>query len=231
MKTLGLLGGMSWESTSLYYQQINRGIRDKLGGLHSAKLLLHSVNFAELANLQHQGNWSSIADNLGTAALGLQRAGAEGLLICTNTMHKVAEPIQQQINIPLLHIADATGQTLIEQKFQRVALLGTQFTMSEDFYRARLQDNFGLEVVVPNRAEQTEVHRIIYAELCRGQITPESKQTYVKIVKALAANGAEAVILGCTEIGLLLSAQDCDLPLFDTLDIHSAFAVEFALSA
>ncbi|MEZ5476084.1 MAG: aspartate/glutamate racemase family protein [Thiolinea sp.] len=229
MKTVGLLGGMSWESTLDYYRMINTGVKQALGGLHSARLVMYSVDFAEIEQLQHQGNWQATADILSKAARHIEAASADGLLICTNTMHKVAAQIEEAISIPLLHIADATAEVILAQGMRRVGLLGTAFTMEQDFYKGRLQEKFGLEVRVPEAAERALVHRVIYQELCLGQTLEASRQAYLHIIRQLADQGAEAVILGCTEIGLLVKQADTDVPLLDTTAIHAAHAVRFAL--
>ena len=228
MKTIGLLGGMSWESTELYYRLINEQVKQKLGGLHSAKLILHSVDFAEIEQLQHQGQWDKTADILITAAKGLEKAGADFILICTNTMHLVAPQIQTSINIPLLHIADATAEVLIEQKMEKVGLLGTAFTMEKAFYKGRLTD-YQLDVVTPNQNDRQTIHEIIYNELCLGEIKPESRNKYLHIIDDLVKQGAESVILGCTEIALLLNPEHTNITLFDTTKIHALKAVEKAL--
>ena len=228
MKTIGLLGGMSWESTQTYYRLINEGIKNRLGGLHSAKLVLFSVDFAEIEALQHKGDWPATADILAGAALSLQKAGADFLVIGTNTMHKVAPEIEQAIGIPLLHIADATAQVLKKEGVTRVGLLGTRFTMEQAFYRERLEAA-GIDVLTPDESQRDEVHRVIYEELCQGEIKPDSRHTYLNIVSSLSGRGAQAVILGCTEIGLLISQADTEVPLYDTTEIHAARAVELAL--
>lgn len=229
MKTIGLLGGMSWQSTVSYYQAINRGVAAALGGLHSAKINLVSVDFADIEKLQHQGKWQETAEILTIAAQNVERSGADCLLICTNTMHKVAEHVQSAIDIPLIHIADATGQQLVNDQITKVGLLGTAFTMNESFYKGRLTEKFGLEVIVPNDEQQQTVHQIIYDELCHGKIIATSKKSYLEIIEALRAQGAQAIILGCTEIALLISDRDTDLPLYDTVAIHAQAAVDFAL--
>ncbi|WP_317932749.1 aspartate/glutamate racemase family protein [Halioxenophilus sp. WMMB6] len=230
MKTIGLLGGMSWESTLSYYKAINEGVKVGLGGLHSAKIALYSVDFAEIEALQHAGDWPATATILAQAAQRVAAAGADVLLICTNTMHKVAPAIQAAIDIPLLHIADATAAVLVEQGVKTVGLLGTAFTMEQEFYKGRLTDHFGLQVLVPNEDDRQLVHQVIYQELCLGKITTESKADYLRIINALAAEGAEAVILGCTEIGLLVNQADTEVPLLDTTAIHAEAAVKFALA-
>ncbi|MEH6627409.1 MAG: aspartate/glutamate racemase family protein [Motiliproteus sp.] len=230
MKTIGLLGGMSWESTAGYYREINEGVKQSLGGLHSAQIVLHSVDFDPIEKLQHQGDWAGTADILCKAAESVEAAGADFLLICTNTMHKVAPQIEQRINIPLLHIADATAEVLLQHGINKVGLLGTAFTMEQQFYRGRLTDHYGLEVIVPGESDRKRVHEVIYNELCLGQIQPSSKQDYLRILQDLAAAGAEAVILGCTEIGMLISQPETSIKLFDTTAIHAAKAVEWALT-
>jgi len=228
MKTVGLLGGMSWESTLGYYRAINEGVKDVLGGLHSAKIAMHSVDFAEIETLQHSGDWQGTAKILSAAAKNVERAGADFLLICTNTMHKVAPQIEQAINIPLLHIADATAEVLVKNGIKTVGLLGTAFTMEQDFYKGRLKDNYGLDVLVPNKADIEIVHNVIYTELCLGTVLPASKAEYLRIIESLAAQGAEAVILGCTEIGMLVQQADTDITLLDTTSVHAQKAVEYA---
>jgi len=228
MKTIGLLGGMSWESTQTYYRMINEGVKARLGGLHSAKLVLYSVDFAEIEALQHKGDWAATARILSNAALSLEKAGAEFLLIGTNTMHKVAPEIEQTIRIPLLHIADATASVLNDDGITRVGLLGTRFTMEQDFYRTRVE-KAGIEVITPDEAQREVVHRIIYEELCLGEVNPASREAYLDIIASLSERGAQAVILGCTEIGLLIRQADTPVPLYDTTAIHAAQAVEKAL--
>lgn len=229
MKTIGLIGGMSWESTASYYQLINQGIKQQLGGLHSAKLVLVSVDFAEIEKLQHQGNWQKTGEILADAAQSLEAAGADFFLICTNTMHKVAEQICQTVSIPLLHIADATGQQLKADNINTVALLGTQFTMAQDFYKKRIQDSFAIQVITPNSAEQNIVHQVIYQELCLGKVNPKSRQEYLSIIGRLSEQGAQAIILGCTEIGLLVQQAHTTIKLYDTTAIHAAAAVTYSL--
>lgn len=230
MKTIGLLGGMSWESTSSYYQAINQAVKQQLGGLHSAKIAMISVNFAEIETLQQQGNWQKAGELLTQAAQSIEAAGADFLVICTNTMHKVAEQIQQKISIPILHIADATGQNLQNNNITSVGLLGTQFTMSQDFYKNRITERFDIEVIVPNTQQQNSVHQIIYQELCQGIIKESSKQVYLNIIDALYQQGAQAIILGCTEIALLVQQTDTKIPLYDTVAIHAQAAVNLALN-
>lgn len=226
MKTIGLIGGMSWESTATYYQLINEGVKQVLGGLHSAKLLLYSVDFAEIEVLQASGDWAKSAQMLAEAARILEQAGAQGLVICTNTMHKVAPQIAEQVTIPLLHIAQATAEALCRDGIRTVGLLGTKYTMTQDFYKDQLLQA-GLEVVIPDATSIEQVNRIIYDELCLGQINDSSKQTYLTIMEQLRQAGAQAIILGCTEIGLLVTPADTDLPLYDTTAIHAQAAVEF----
>jgi len=229
MKIIGLLGGMSWESTVSYYQILNQEVKRRLGGLHSARIILHSVDFQSIEVLQHAGQWDEAARILSLAARGVEAAGANLLLICTNTMHKVAPEIEAAIGIPLLHIADATGEAIVEQRIGRVALLGTRFTMEQAFYRGRLEQRFGLEVLVPDEAGRERVHRVIYDELCLGSVRDESRVDLIRIIDRLADQGAEGVILGCTEIALLLRPEDTSLPLFDTTRIHALAAVDSAL--
>ena len=231
MKCIGLLGGMSWESTVSYYQALNRGVRAQLGGLHSARVLLNSVDFAAIERLQHAGDWPATARLLAAEARKLQDGGADFLLIGTNTMHKVAPEIEAAIDIPLLHIADATAAKLQADGITRVGLLGTRFTMEQDFYKGRLQERFGLAVLVPDEAGRERVHRIIYDELCLGEIRASSRAEYLAIIAGLAAAGAEAVILGCTEIALLVGDARAAVPLYDTTAIHAEAAVALALAS
>lgn len=230
MKTVGMIGGMSWESTQSYYQAINKGIKAELGGLHSAKICLYSVDFAEIEALQHQGLWDETAKILADAAVAVEAGGADFVLICTNTMHKVADEIQAQISIPILHIADATANALLADGVTKVGLLGTRFTMEQDFYKRRISDNYPIEVIVPNPVDQTCVHDVIYRELCLGKINPQSRQAYLAIIDKLFAQGAQAVILGCTEIALLVKQQHTQVPLYDTTQIHANSAVLMALT-
>lgn len=229
MKTIGLLGGMSWESTALYYQQINQAVQQHLGGLHSAKVIIASVDFAEISQLQKQGQWQQAGQYLAEHALKLQQAGADCIVLCTNTMHKVAEEIIAAINIPFIHIADATAQAILTQQINKVGLLGTAFTMQQDFYTGHLKQQ-GLAVLLPDLAAQNIVHQVIFDELCKGKIRAESKQRYIQIVEALIAAGAQGIILGCTEICMLIGDVKFSVPLFDTTTIHSQAAVDFALS-
>ena len=230
MKTIGLLGGMSWQSTVSYYQAINNGIKEKLGGFHSAKICLYSVNFDEIEKLQHQGDWQQTAVILSNAAQAIESGGADFLLICTNTMHKVANEIQKNISIPLLHIADATAEKLLSDGITKVGLLGTRFTMDQEFYKGRLTEKFGIQVSVPNRKDQTIVHDVIYNELCLGNILEKSRQQYLNIIDELHSQGAQAIILGCTEIALLIQQKHTQVKLYDTTEIHADSAVEKALS-
>lgn len=228
MRTLGLLGGMSWESTLPYYRLLNERVRERLGGLHSAKLLLYSVDFAEIEDLQHRGEWDAAGELLADAAVRLQDAGAQGLVICTNTMHRVAARIEAAITMPLLHIADATASRIRSSGLQRVGLLGTRFTMEQAFYRERL-DRSGLQVVVPDAAERERIHAIIYDELCQGVIREESRAFYRQAIAGLVEQGVQGVILGCTEIALLVGADDATVPLFDTARIHAEAAADWAM--
>ena len=229
MKTIGLLGGMSWESTVGYYRGINEGIKKSLGGLHSAKIAMYSVDFDPIEKLQHEGDWEGTAKILVEAAKNVQSAGADFLLICTNTMHKVAPQIEEGIDIPLIHIADATAEFLLKKGIKTVGLLGTAFTMEQDFYKGRLIKNYGLRVLIPNETDRQIVHNVIYKELCLGEIHPDSKIEYLRIIEALAAQGAEAVILGCTEIGMLVNQADTEVMLVDTTYVHAQKAVESAI--
>ncbi|MFV5630081.1 aspartate/glutamate racemase family protein [Acinetobacter oleivorans] len=229
MKTIGLLGGMSWESTALYYQQINKMVHRKLGKLHSAKVIINSVDFEEIAALQAKGLWQEAGAYLAEQALNLEKAGADCILVCTNTMHKIAAQIEDSISIPFLHIADATAKEILSQNIGKVALLGTAFTMEQDFYKARLQD-YGIEVIIPNEADRKTVHSIIYEELCLGVINSDSQQKYIAIVERLIAEGAQGVILGCTEICMLIGELKFSVPLFDTTTIHAKEAVIFSLN-
>ena len=220
---------MSWESTQSYYALINQGVKSALGGLHSARMLISSVDFAEIAELQRQGDWAQAGELLAADALRLQNAGAELMLVGTNTMHKVAPAIESAISIPLLHVADATAAALKAAGIHRAGLLGTAFTMEQAFYRQRLADN-GVEVVIPDETERGDVHRIIFDELCLGQLHDRSRQRYLEIIDGLAARGAAGIILGCTEIGLLVRQQDTSVRLFDTTQIHAQAAVQAALA-
>ncbi|MBO9481002.1 aspartate/glutamate racemase family protein [Salinisphaera sp. G21_0] len=230
MKTIGLIGGMSWESTLSYYKGINEGVKTSLGGLHSARVALYSVDFAEIEKLQHQGEWDKTAEILSAAARSVEAGGADFFLICTNTMHKVAEAVEKSVAIPLVHIADATGELLVKDGIKRVGLLGTRFTMEQAFYKNRLSDKFGIEVVIPDEAEREVVHQVIHTELCLGQINNASRNQYLKIISSLHNQGAEAVILGCTEIALLVQQTQTTIPLYDTTEIHAQKAVKLAIS-
>lgn len=230
MKTIGLIGGMSWESSLEYYRIINETVKAKLGGFHSAQSLMYSVDFAEIETLQQEGKWSEAAQVLIEAAQRLERGGAEFLVLCTNTMHKVAQEIRACIRIPFLHIADATARQIKEQGLHQVGLLGTRFTMEEDFYTGRLMEKHGLEVIVPDVIGRAIVHQVIYDELVKGEIRVGSKKRYLEIIGQLVQAGAEGVILGCTEIGLLIRSGDCRVPLFDTAKIHAVAAAEYALA-
>jgi len=228
-RTLGIIGGMSWESTESYYRLINEGIKAELGNLHSADLLIHSVDFAPIGELQAQGAWDEMGAILANSGKRLQAAGAQGLLIATNTMHKVVDDVQAVTNLPIIHIADATAKAIQAQGLTKIALLGTQFTMTQEFYKQRLIDA-GLQVLIPENDARAEVHRIIYDELCQGQFLDSSRQYYSQVIKDLANKGAEGVILGCTEIGLLIQQADSPIVVFDTTAIHAAAAVDFLLS-
>lgn len=228
MKTIGLIGGMSWESTVTYYEIANRTMKEELGGLHSAKVLLYSVDFQEIEECQANGEWDKSAQILGDAAENLEKAGADFIVICTNTMHKIAPDIQRRITIPILHIAEATADELEKKNIKKVALLGTKYTMEQDFYKNKLVER-GIEVIIPNAQERAEVNRVIYEELCLGTILPESKKKYLEIIERLGKEGAQGAILGCTEIGLLVQQQDTEIPLFDTAVIHAKRAAMKAI--
>jgi aspartate racemase len=229
MKVIGLIGGMSWESTAEYYRIINESVKERLGGLHSARILLYSVDFHQVEVLQQEGRWQEATEVLLDAARRVQRGGADFMLICTNTMHKMAEEIEESISIPLLHIADATALEIGRRGITRVALLGTKYTMEDDFYKGRLAEGHGLQVLIPPEKERDAVHRVIYDELCLGNIVAASRSELVGIIRGLGGQGAEGVILGCTELPLLIKQEDSPLPLFDTTTIHARSAVDFAL--
>ena len=230
MKTIGLIGGMSWESTQHYYALINEAVRARLGGLHSARCILWSVDFADIEPLQRANEWGKAGEILNRAALGLERAGADLLVICANTMHKVADQAMSGVRIPLLHIADVTAERIRAAGLRRVALLGTRYVMEEDFYRRRLAERHGLEVSVPEKADRDEVHRVIFEELVLGRVEPRSKERYLAIMNRLVDRGAQGVIAGCTEIGMLVGPADLAVPLFETTELHALAAVERALS-
>ena len=229
MKTIGLIGGMSWQSSIEYYRIINETVRDKLGGLHSAKSVMVSVDFDEIEALQQDGRWDESAKILSAAAQNAERGGADLVVICTNTMHKVAEAVQEHVQIPLLHIADATAERIKAQGLNKVGLLGTKFTMEESFYKDRLIERHGLGVIIPAEPDREMVHRVIYDELCLGETNQASKESYIRIMDHLVREGAEGIILGCTEISLLVGQQDSSVPLFDTTQIHAQSAVDYAL--
>lgn len=230
MRQLGILGGMSWESTASYYRLLNQGVRQSLGGLHSAPLLLHSLDFAGIAALQARGDWDQAGRQLARAAQGLQGAGATAVLLATNTMHKVAPAIEAAVEIPLLHIGDAVGQALQRQGLQKAALLGTRFTLLEDFYRRRLAERFGIELLIPPPAQTEEIDRVIFAELCQGQFRAEARRFYLDCLAQLREQGAEVAVLGCTEIGLLLEGVAAPLPLLDSTELHVAMGLEWLLA-
>ena len=230
MKTIGLLGGMSWESTETYYRLVNEGVKARLGGLHSARLVLYSVDFQEVDALQRAGDWEGAGALLGEAARRVEMAGADFLLICTNTMHRVAEEVERNITIPLLHIADAAGEAIRSRGMERIGLIGTRFTMEQDFYRGRLRERFGLEIVIPPAEDRRRVHEVIFRELCLGRIDPNSRTDFYRIIESLGDAGAEAVILGCTEISLLVRPEDTPVALLDTTRIHAERAVAAALA-
>lgn len=230
MRTIGLIGGMSWESTVSYYQLINQRVKNELGGLHSAKLILHSLDFAQIAQLQHHGNWHELAEILSCAAKKLELAGAECVAICTNTMHKIAEQVESAISIPLLHIADATAQKINNENKQKVGLLGTKFTMEQDFYCERLAQKFAIDVLVPNADQRQMVHDVIYQELCVGKISSNSKKAFIAVIDDLHKRGAQGIILGCTEIALLVDQSATAVTLYNTTALHAEFITQFALS-
>jgi len=230
MKTIGLLGGMSWESTAPYYRLINQEVAARLGGLHSAPLVLYSVDFHHIERLQRAGAWAELAERLGEAAARLEAAGAECLVLCTNTLHRIAPALEGRLGIPLLHIADATAAALRASGVRRAGLLGTRYTMEADFYRGRLAERHGLEVLIPEEAERALIHRIIYEELCVGRLEQDSRAALQRITQRLAGRGAEAVVLACTELGLLLAADDAPVPIFDTTALHARAAVDWALA-
>jgi aspartate racemase len=229
MKTIGLIGGMSWESTVPYYRLINEAVRERLGGLHSAKVVLYSVDFHDIEQLMQRGEWEAVAVALAKAAALLESAGADFLVLCTNTMHKVAGAIEAAVGIPFLHIIDPTADAIRQAGLKTVGLLGTRFTMEQPFYRDRLQERHGLKVLIPDSEERAMVHRVIFDELCQGKVVDASRRDYAKVIERLVAQGAEAVILGCTEISLLIGRQECAVPLFDTTSLHARRAAEWAL--
>jgi aspartate racemase len=229
MKTIGLIGGMSWESSQEYYRIINETVEETMGDLHSAKSLMYSFDFEEIEKLQHQGDWDKLTELMIEAARALEKGGADFVVICTNTMHKMADEVQKNIQIPLLHITDATAEKIKEKGINKIGLLGTKFTMEEDFYKCRLLDKYEIEVIIPNEEERQIVHEVIYNELCLGKINQSSKKRFKKIIQNLISDGAEGIILGCTEIPLLIKQEDVEVPLFDTTTIHAKSAVENAL--
>ncbi|MBO0754731.1 MAG: aspartate/glutamate racemase family protein [Bradyrhizobiaceae bacterium] len=229
-RVIGLIGGMSWESSAEYYRIINREVQSRLGGVHSARILMWSVDFGEVERLQHSDDWDKLTEQMKDAAIRLEQGGADFVLMCTNTMHRTAEAVAGAVNIPLLHIADATGEKVRAAGFKTIGLLGTAFTMEQDFYKARLNDLFGLDVVVPEPDDRRIVHDVIYNELVAGKVLEKSRMSYHEIIARLAARGVEAVVLGCTEIMLLISARDSAVPLFDTTTIHAIAAVDRALA-
>jgi aspartate racemase len=230
MKTIGLVGGMSWESTLEYYRIINQYTKERLGGFHSARIVMYSVDFAEVESQQHEGRWDDLTRLMIDAAQRVERGGAELLVICTNTMHKMADDVQKDIRIPIVHIVDVTAEAIKSRSRKRGGLLGTRFTMEQDFYKGRLVRNHALEVLVPEEKEREDIHRILYNELCLGEIKEKSKGTFQNIIAHLAARGAQGIILGCTEIPLLVSQEDYEIPLFDTTALHARAAVDAALS-
>lgn len=230
MKTIGLIGGMSWESTIPYYRLINEAVRERLGGLHSAKIILYSVDFDEVERLQREGRWSEAGELLANVARVLETAGADFLVICTNTMHRVAPAVEKAVAIPLLHIVDPTAEEIRRAGYNKVGLLGTRFTMEQEFYRGRLRERHGIEALIPPESDREIVHRVIYSELCLGQVRNASREEYRRIINGLVERGAQAVILGCTEISMLVGPDDSAVPLFDTTGIHARKAAEWAMS-
>lgn len=230
MKTIGLIGGMSWESTSEYYRIINEEIKERLGGLHSAKCMINSVDFEEIERFQSNGNWNGAGEVLGNAAYSLQRGGADFIIICTNTMHKVVEKIKENIHIPVLHIADATAKEIKRKDIQKVGLLGTKYTMEQDFYKSRIEEN-DIKVIVPSEKNREKINEVIYTELCLGKITSQSREYYKRVIEELVQEGAQGIILGCTEIGLLIKQEDVAVPIFDTTYIHAIEAINVALES
>jgi aspartate racemase len=230
MKTIGLIGGMSWESSLEYYRVLNETTNARLGGLHSAKCILYSVDFAEIETLQHEDRWQEAAQLMIEAGLSLERAGADFVVLCTNTMHKLADEIQANIHIPLLHITDATAQKIRAAGLRKIGLLGTRFTMEQDFYKGRLIDRFGLDVITPNSPERETIHRVIFEELCLGIVRQDSREEFIRIMDRLVQAGVEGIILGCTEIELLVQDGDSRVPLFPTTQIHATAAVDYALA-
>ncbi|PFR52427.1 aspartate/glutamate racemase family protein [Bacillus cereus] len=228
MKTIGLIGGMSWESTTEYYRIINEEIKERLGGLHSAKCMINSVDFEEIERFQSNGDWNGAGEVLGNAAYSLQRGGADFIIICTNTMHKVVEKIKENIHIPVLHIADATAKEIKRKDIQTVGLLGTKYTMEQDFYKSSIEENH-IKVMVPSEKDRDKINEVIYRELCLGKITSQSRVYYKRVIEELVQEGAQGIILGCTEIGLLIKQEDVSIPIFDTTHIHAVEAVNFAL--
>ena len=229
MKVIGLIGGMSWESSAEYYRLINQAVRSRLGGQHSARSLMYSVDFHDIEVLQREGRWTEAASEMADCSVRLERGGADFIILCTNTMHKLAAAVESAVRIPLVHIADATAEAILRAGVKRVGLLGTRYTMEEDFYKGRLAEHHGLEVLTPDEAERWMVHEVIYEELCQGEIVEESRQKYLRVIKSLADRGAEGVILGCTEITLLVRPEDTVMPLFDTTRLHAEAAVRRAL--
>ncbi len=229
MRTIGMIGGMSWESTLEYYRIVNEEVKKKLGGFHSAKCFLYSVDFEEVERLQHQGQWGLLTQLMISAARNVERAGADFLLICTNTMHRMADEVQSAIHIPLLHIVDVTAEAIKAKGQIRVGLLGTKFTMEQDFYKGRLQDKYGLEVLIPSEEERQIIHDILYSELCLGKVKELSKNKFKAIIHNLIEKGAQGVILGCTEIPLIVNQKDYKIPLYDTTALHAQAAVEYAI--
>lgn len=230
MKKIGLIGGMSWESSLEYYKIINETIKFKLGGLHSAECLMYSVDFQEIESLQHQNKWEELTNIMVDTAQKLKNAGADFIIICTNTMHKMASDIESRVGIKVLHIAEVTGEKIVQKGIKKVGLLGTKFTMEGDFYKKILKEKFNIDIIIPDEDHRDMVHEVIYEELCKGIISEVSKEKYKKVIESLSLKGAEGIVLGCTEIPLLIKQEDVDIPIFDTTTIHAISAVEFALN-
>lgn len=229
MKTIGLIGGMSWESSIEYYRLINQLVKIQLGGNHSCSCIMHSVDFSEIEELQHKGNWEELTKIMVDISKNLENSGADCIVICTNTMHKMADDIKKAVGIPLIHIADSVGENITKLNLKKVALLGTRFTMEQDFYKGRINNKFGIEVITPNENDKSIIHKVIYEELVKGIFTDESKKAYIEIINKLIVEGAQGIILGCTEIPLLIKQEDISVPIFDTTKLHSESAVKFAL--
>ncbi|WP_432667246.1 aspartate/glutamate racemase family protein [Wukongibacter baidiensis] len=229
MKTIGLIGGMSWESSLEYYRVINETVKERLGGLHSAKCIMYSLNFNKIAGLQYEDKWEELTQEMIEAAQRLKKAGADYIVICSNTMHKTADEVQNVVGIPVLHIADAAAEKIIKKRIEKVGLMGTKFSMEGDFYKKRLQEKHNLEVIIPSEEDREIINNVIYNELCLGVLKQSSREKFKEIINKLVSSGAEGIVLGCTEIPLLIKQEDVDVPVFDTMTIHSVSAVDFTL--